>query len=576
MGSMMTGLYVGLSGIRTSSNSLNTTANNLTNVNTTGYVRQGVIHKDAMYNFVSTTSAVNNGQSGLGVAVSTISHVRDIFLDMAYRKENGRQNFYENLYDSVYEIEVQMGNVEGIEGIAFQEAITDLRDSINKVAEAPGNLVSRAALAQSAVEFIDKAQLIYNGLAKYQKTLDEEVVNTIDRINEIGDLIKNLNKRISEIEASQVESAMDLRDQRDLLIDELSSYCRISYSEDSNGVVEVMVEGVPFVDDLSVNYMGYELIEGSDFARPVWTGMANQPVYNLSSSISTENNTDIGGLKGLLIARGTTSPTAASMIEPDPADYADGENDQDYIDALAEYNRYKECCDTSIVVNTMANFDKLVGSIIENINDLFCPETTYTAADGTVYTVLDTENAPEAKDGTTGVELFTRNYTQRYVEQVIDGVTMYVRNDANEFGNSSAYSINNVTVNNEILKDYSKMAFTKKDGSDDYDLAKEMVNIFSQDVLNYNGGLDGLTFEEFYETLTLDIATTGKIYSSMAENEEKLSNSLDDKRQEIMGVSSDEELGNMIKYQQAYNAASRYINVVSEMIETLINRTGVQ
>ena len=510
MGSMMTGLYVGLSGIRTSSNSLNTTANNLTNVNTTGYVRQGVIHKDAMYNFVSTTSAVNNGQSGLGVAVSTISHVRDIFLDMAYRKENGRQNFYENLYDSVYEIEVQMGNVEGIEGIAFQEAITDLRDSINKVAEAPGNLVSRAALAQSAVEFIDKAQLIYNGLAKYQKTLDEEVVNTIDRINEIGDLIKNLNKRISEIEASQVESAMDLRDQRDLLIDELSSYCRISYSEDSNGVVEVMVEGVPFVDDLSVNYMGYELIEGSDFARPVWTGMANQPVYNLSSSISTENNTDIGGLKGLLIARGTTSPTAASMIEPDPADYADGENDQDYIDALAEYNRYKECCGTSIVVNTMANFDKLVGSIIENINDLFCPETTYTAADGTVYTVLDTENAPEAKDGTTGVELFTRNYTQRYVEQVIDGVTMYVRNDANEFGNSSAYSINNVTVNNEILKDYSKMAFTKKDGSDDYDLAKEMVNIFSQDVLNYNGGLDGLTFEEFYETLTLDIATTEK------------------------------------------------------------------
>ena len=576
MGSMMTGLYVGLSGIRTSSNSLNTTANNLTNVNTDGYVRQGVIGKDVMYNFVSTTSAVNKGQSGLGVAVSTISHVRDIFLDMSYRKENGRQNFYDKLYDSVYEIEVQMGNLEGIDGIAFQEAITDLRESVNKVAEAPGDLVARAALSQSAVEFVDKAQLIYGGLAKYQKTLNDEVVNTIDRINEIGEQIKDINKRVSRIEANQVETAMDLRDQRDILLDELSSYCKISYSEDERGVVEVSVEGVPFVDELSVNYMGYEQIDGSNFAKPVWIGMANQPVYNLASEISTEANTDIGGLKGLLIARGTTTPTAASMIRPDPADYAGGENNQDYIDALDEYNRYKESCDTSIIVNTLANFDKLVGSIIENINDLFCPETTYTDVSGTVYTVLDEENAARAKDGTYGIELFTRDYTSRYTEQVIDGKTMYVRNNINDFGNTSAYTIMNVSVNNDILKDYSKMAFTTKDGADDYNLAKEMVDIFAKDILKYNDGLDGLTFEEFYETLTLDIATTGKIYRSMSENEATLANGLDSKRQEIMGVSSDEELGSMIKYQQAYNAASRYVNVVSEMIETLINRTGAQ
>mgnify|MGYP000839990438 CR=1 FL=1 len=148
---------------------------------------------------------------------------------MAYRKENGRQTFYDKLYDSVYEIEVKMGSVEGIEGIAFQSAISDLRESINKVAEAPGNLVSRAALAQSAVEFIDKSQLIYNGLVKYQKTIDDEVVSTVNRINEIGDTIRNLNQRISRIEANDVEQAMDLRDKRDNLLDELSKYCRISY-----------------------------------------------------------------------------------------------------------------------------------------------------------------------------------------------------------------------------------------------------------------------------------------------------------------------------------------------------------
>ena len=153
---------------------------------------------------------------------------------------------------------------------------------------------------------------------------------------------------------------------------------------------------------------------------------------------------------------------------------------------------------------------------------------------------------------------------------------MYVRNDTNTFGNRSAYSINNITVNSDILKDYSKMALTTRDGADDYDLAKDLVNIFNDKTLHYNGGLHGLTFEEFYEAMTLDVATTGKIYKSMADNESKLASQLDDKRQEVMGVSSDEELGSMIKYQQAYNAASRYVNVVSDMIETLINRTGAR
>ena len=169
---------------------------------------------------------------------------------------------------------------------------------------------------------------------------------------------------------------------------------------------------------------------------------------------------------------------------------------------------------------------------------------------------------------------WTPNNTLVFTE---DGtISSIVRNDTNTFGNRSAYSINNITVTSDILKDYSKMALTTRDGADDYDLAKDLVNIFNDKTLHYNGGLHGLTFEEFYETMTLDVATTGKIYKSMADNESKLASQLDDKRQEVMGVSSDEELGSMIKYQQAYNAASRYVNVVSDMIETLINRTGAR
>ena len=89
----MAGLYVGLSGLQTSSNSLNTTANNLANVNTSGYVRQQVVNGDKSYNFVGTTAATTTGQKGLGVSIAKINHVRDMFLDAAYRKEYGRQGF---------------------------------------------------------------------------------------------------------------------------------------------------------------------------------------------------------------------------------------------------------------------------------------------------------------------------------------------------------------------------------------------------------------------------------------------------------------------------------------------------
>lgn len=574
MGSMMTGLYVGLSGLQTSSNSLNTTANNLTNTNTAGYVRQMVINKDFGYNDVTTTSGVNKGQSGLGVQVATISHTRDIFLDKAYRKELGRKNFYDNIYDGIYSIETQFGNSEGIEGIGYQSALTDLREAINKVAEAPGEKVTRSAMVQSAVEFLDKSKLVYQGLAKYQTNVDEEVVRTVNRINEIGESIRDLNNRISRIEAGKIEGANDLRDQRDLLLDELAGYGKIKYSEDNRGVIEVSFEGVHFADELSVNHIGFRNIENSNFVEPIWKEMGDQPVYNLAAGASTEESTDIGGLKGLLMTRGTITPTVADMTAPDPDDYPAGVNDEAYIDALDRYTKYNECRNTSVIVNTLANFDKLISSIVTGINDILCPETTYTAADGTTYKILDKENAPVTEDGIYGIELFTRNYTDRYTEMTIDGKSMLVRNDTNDFGQLSYYSVNNVEVNNEIQKDYSKMPLSTLNGADDYPSAQELLKLFDAETLRYNDGIDDLNYEEFLEAMINYNANIGKIYYSMAEGESNLASALDSRRQEIMGVSSDEELGNMIKYQQAYNAASRYINVVSDMIETLINRTG--
>ena len=117
MANGMGSLYIGSSGLRTSQNALNTTANNLANVDTTGYVRQQVIQADRHYNTFDKNAAISNQQSGLGVSIADVIHSRDIFLDKSYRTETGRQSFYSACYSATNEIYTYF---QELEGEAFQ------------------------------------------------------------------------------------------------------------------------------------------------------------------------------------------------------------------------------------------------------------------------------------------------------------------------------------------------------------------------------------------------------------------------------------------------------------------------
>ena len=584
----MSALYIGLSGLTNSSNALNTTANNMANVNTKGYVRQQVVFGDTQYN-VLNRFATATLQRGNGVTIQQVSHVRDILLDEAYRRENGRYGFYDKLTNATDEIQTQLGELNGI---SYQNSMSDLLAAINEVAKTPDDNTARAALVQSAISFLDRSQSIYKGLVSYQDSLNTEIANIVDRINWIGDRIQYLNGQISVIE-SGVETAMTMRDERDLLLDELSGYVKIDYSEDANHVVTVMMEGNFFCDGLSVSHLGLNTIEGNSFYVPVWREMNDTPLYNMELTMSTSKNTDIGSLKGLLAARGTISPTYANMTapaqvvtqKPDRADYG---SDEDYNAAVAAYTAYRDyqsfmsCKDYSVMARSIANFDKMVNNIVEQINDVLSPmkDATVTYIDGNgntvTYTgkVLDMDKTDYGKDDnkTPGTELFSRKYTDRYKEVTgTDGQTYYIYNTQNELGMDSIYTIANIEINPDVLYDFSVLPLSRQDGKVDYDRAKELTALFSQKSMFYREGSESLTFEQFYEALVDDVGSEGKVYESMVASQDDLSSGLDNGRQEVMGVSSDEELTNMIRYQQAYNAASRYINVITTMMDTVIN-----
>lgn len=608
----ITGLSIGVSGLKSSQNAINTTAHNLANVNTPGFVRQQIVFSDTHYNTIANND-VYVSQSGLGVELSEVRRIRDELLDKAYRQENGRLSFYETQFQTVYEVQEFFGELEGV---TFQEYLTDLRSAFEEIAKDPGTQVNRSALIQSAVGFITRANSIYKNLETYQNKLNTEVQKSVNRINNLGETIHTLNKEISRIESAGVENANDLRDQRDNLLDELSALANIQYKEMPNGMVTVKLEGVSFVTESSVYTMSTAMLDtdkDSQVLTPVWSYLDDKPVFNLDNPVSTQKNTDIGSLKALLLARGD-GPAHYTDI-PDYADYEGGTNSAayqmaakkdptvsqaDYIGGKnsAAYKRdletYEKKVSRSSIKTVMAEFDQLVNQMVESVNDLLCPNTSagatgadttqvYKDDNGNVITVtantkvLDQENAGygcSTNSTLQGTELFSRNNTDRYKKVTgADGTVLYVFNETNAFGNESLYTLGNITVNKDVIQDYTKIPLSTQDGGEDKLRAEAMSDLWKKEDIKLTPDTNARkNFMNYYTEMTSQIANAGSLYSNMVDYQETMTYGINSKREAITGVNSDEELTNLVKFQAAYNAASRYITVVDQMMEHIVTR----
>jgi flagellar hook-associated protein 1 FlgK len=553
-------IYLGVSGLNSSQNALNTTAHNLANVDTKGYARQQVLLRDFGYvnwgeNHISTF------QKGLGVDFQTVRQVRDVFLDKAYRQEVGREAFYDAGYQAIAEVEDLFGELEGV---AFQDTIHDLWRSLQTLANEPNNIETRASFVQSAVTFIERAENISYQIKDYQVNLNIQIKDTVNRINSIGDEIKDLNHKIRAYESNGVENANDLRDQRNVLLDELGKLASITYQEDHNGVVTVNVEGVSFVSEDMVSHMDVKKAgPGTDMLVPVWPSHKNAEVFNFDRIPSSEANTDIGSLKGLLLVRGDKEANYLDIPVRKSPEGEDEAADAEYEAKVKEYNLRIE---SSAIMNIQAQFDQLIHGIATTINDILCPNAKL--ADGTV--VLDKDKAPVCIDGETrGIELFKRKSMDRYSMSGDE----YVFNAEDESNIHSLYTIGEIEINPLILQDYANLNLSSNDGTEDYDkdVIEQLLSKWQEPFATLSPNtLTYYNFSDYYNAFISDIANRGEKYYSISTNQATMVANIDNKRMEISAVSSDEELTNLIKFQHSYNAAARYVTVVDEMLEHII------
>ena len=581
---LMDALYVGVSGLRTSQNALNTTSHNITNAETPGFVRQQTVMTDFGYSNIGGNK-ISTWQIGMGVDTQVVRQVRDQFLDKAFRRESGRQQFYEVQFEAAFEMQEVMGELEGVQ---FQQSIEDFWVALQELAKEPDSIVTRATLIQNGVNFIQHAENIYEQIQTYQIDLNTQIQTKVDRINEIGDQIRELNNKISFYECTGREHANDLRDERNLLLDELGGLIDITYKEESDGRVSIRAEEVPFLLEDHVFYMDVKPIsEDSEMLVPYWPAFGDAEVFSFDRSPNSVDDTDIGSLKGIILARGRKVGKFTDIpMRPVREDY---EDDLSYEEALKQFTvdakQYNKEINDSVIMATQSQFDQLIHGIVTTINDILCPNKEIMLENGQVIKVLDTEKASVGmdEDKTMGAEFFSRKSMVRYQElqevTLADGTKemVYIYNEENPEDNYSLYTLGEIEINPEILKDRSKLPLSKNTNTGDFDIdvAEQLLTAWQEDFATLNPNeLSYNNFNNYYTALIGELGTRGEKYQTLSETQEAMMNSIDNERHEVMAVSTDEELTHLIKYQHAYNAAARYVNVVSEMLDHILSTLG--
>lgn len=574
MSGTMGRMYIGTSGLQAHQNAINTTAHNLTNLNTEGYSRQQVLLTDLAYQNLGYTK-VGIKQTGLGTRVEETRTTRDKYLDQKYRLQYSRQNYYEAKYGVIEEVQEFFGETEGS---TFQDYMKNLWNSIQDVQREPNSFVKRTALVATAGSFITRANEIYTQLVDYQKNLNSEIEKKADKINQLASTIYDLNQKILKSE-SGVESANDYRDARNQALDELSGLISIEIKEQTNGTVNVYAEEHLLVAEEQTYQIGTKpIVAGSDLLTVYWKS-DDTDVFNFRRTSVAGDKSDTGSLKGMLSARGDYTPDYTDI--PLRENYG---TEADYQTALKNYNQTLSNRD---VAGLISQFDQLIHGMTTKINDVLCPNTQITDVNGVTYTILDTEKAGKGYgegNEVQGTELFVRKGVERYHEQTItvldaDGkqqtmtVKVYNAEDPDDY--YSLYTLGQLEINDDLVKNPSLLPLTKVNGEEYQDVANQLLELWNSDFATLDPNtLVMNNFNNYYATMVGDYANKGYTYNSIATKQAGLVNEVNNQRQEVVGVSSDDELTNLIKYQHAYNASSRYITVVSEMIQHIIEKLG--
>lgn len=611
MPSTFFGLTIGKTGLYASSAALNTTAHNASNATTEGYSRQKV----TMQAGVPVSVYSKAGMSGSGVTVVSIERERNVYYDEKYRTSNTAYGCYKAQEYYLSAIETYFNeSAPDSKGVtsAFSTFYTALEDLKNN----PSDSTTRTQAKEAANNLTEYVNYLAQSLQKVQREADDDIKITVDRINAIASQVATLNKQINTLEL-QGGMANDLRDQRDLLIDELSEYCNVSVNEvymgDDKTTLNqyvVKVDGVTLVDSYTYNTIQLENEEGhvnmNDVDNLYKLKWSNGEDFNMSSPtlggklqalLQVRDGNDGRNFTGIIESAGGDSivvkdancndvkllnlPQEKGKITIGPSTYYYDSFSVD-VDANGNYKyTFKGIKDENGATVTLDN-SKLQGrklSVGESIDFKGVPYyqaklnqfvRTYSSAINAIH------NTGVDLNGDKGLDLFTAAAATTGVDYVLYedvknfSSTGNAENSDGEKIGTSYYNMNalNFKVNTDIQNNVMKFALAS-----DINAGVEESSVLDKLIATKE---DSSMFSEgkpahFLESFTADIGTQTQQVSIFATSQKNICNSIDNQRMSVSSVDQDEEAMGLVKYQNAYKLSAKVVSTMQQTYDVLMS-----
>lgn len=617
MASTFFGLDIAYTGVQAANAKLNTTANNIANVDTKGYTRQEAtqVASDAL------RISQSYGMAGTGVTVTDINQVRNEFYDVKYWQAQTNLGQYDMKMYYMYQIEDYFTDKDTVEG--FEPIFSAMFDSLEEVYKQAGTPSTKTQFIGAAGDLCEYFNAQATNLEKLQLGVNEEIKNKVDEINSIAEQIATLNKQINTIEVNHLR-ANELRDKRNLLIDQLSRIVDVEVREtpiyttpggsEKSGIYtyevsiaggQILVQGYEYNTLECVARSAEEKVNQSDADGLFEIKWSNTMDFNLYGA-------NLGGeLKGLIEVRdgnneeyfhGTTKGvkdngdgTYTVTIEVPNKDYLTDMNkctlpdsgqltlvNTKYKYSGFEFDGTKNPPTYTFTIKPDAGqaaptiFDGKEASVGTKIDYQGIPyyqeqmnewvRIFAKAMNDIEKTAVDEEGNPAevlftAKDKVNGTEI-------KFDDSLADN--KYKSSDSDYY----RLTAGNISVNNEMVKDASKFGTTVdiKKGGDAQDVTELLLTV--QDDKN-KVNFRGCSAKEFLQCITSDIALSANNAKTFTENYTNINKSVSQTRLSISGVDNDEEALHLVKFQEAYNLSAKVMQIMTEIYDRLILQTGV-
>ncbi len=549
MGSSFFGLNIAKTGLFVSQRALQVVSHNLSNANTPGYSRQRLDTKAEWPEILPGL----RGTLGRGVDSESVIQIRDAFLDKKIRKEKGKEGDWKVRSEMLKNIESIFNEPTDT---GFTTVVNDFFSAIHELQKNPDSLTTRALLRQRSIAYTESVSDIYVKLGELQEQVDFQVKTTVDSVNGYAEQIRDLNKSIFLTELNLGKSN-DLRDQRNLVLDKLSELVNIDYFEDAQNHFHVLLGGKPLV-----SHYDFETIKVKERTvrnNPDDLDKLSDVEWQLGGAI----NLNSGQLKALIDMRDNIS--------------GDKKGVPYYMDKL---NHYVDRMSSELSRIHGQGFD-----LNGNKGVMFFTKDGMSSAKYKDFLLEKGLNNGKPLDLTKQVLAGTsEDFKEEKNNSIIaKNIREILQNNPDNFNKSVKFLDNRYYLVDRVPADELKL-------SEDLDLditkfaASESGqgkpgnghNALKMEEMRYNKQVfDWGSSDDFVKSLISNLGVDGQEADRMQKNEAFLIVEVENKRQSVMGVSFDEEVSDMIKFQHAYNANARMLTTMDELLDTVINRLGL-